>query len=142
MSPEVRNASPRLTSAAISVAEEWRSAGGSAMPVAGLCTTVELTCDDVIADADLVSAFGAACTGSEFATQSSGGWSIDPSLLIGLLFPVLLEERRSAEGSNTTVAGRSVAVGLTGGGDMVTGADPVSAFRAGRTGSEFLPPTL
>src|SRR5262249_17290755 len=138
MSPEVRNASPRLTSAAISVAEEWRSAGGSAMPVAGLCTTVELTGDgDVIAD-DLISAFGAACAGSEFATQSSGGWSIDPSLPIGLLFPVLLEERRSAERSNTTVAGRSVAVGLTGGGDTVADADPVSAFGGVLTGAGIL----
>src|SRR5215472_10837466 len=101
MSPEVRNASPRLTSAAVSVAEEWRSAGGSTMPVAGLRTTVELTGDGgVIADVDLVLAFRAACAGSEFATPSSGGWSIDPSSLIGLLFPVLLEERRSAEGSN------------------------------------------
>ena len=113
------------------------------MPVAGLCTTVELTGDrDVIADADLVSAFRVTCAGSEFAIQSSDGWSIDPSSLIGLLFPVLLEERRSAEGSNTTVAGRSVAVGLTGGGDMVADADPVSAFGAGCTGSEFLPSNL
>jgi hypothetical protein len=115
MSPEVRNASPRLKSATISAGEEWRSVGGGVAGVARLCTTVELTGGgDVVADVDRVSVLCAACTGSEFVTPFSGGWSIDPSSLIGLLSSVLSDGRRSAERCATTVAAVSIAVELTG----------------------------
>src|SRR5260370_12890869 len=94
MSPEVRNASPRPTSAAISASEEWRLAGGCAMADeatgGGLSATVELSGGGgVVADADLVSVFGAACGGSKFVTLSSGGRSIDPSSLTVLVSPIL-----------------------------------------------------
>src|SRR5260370_8445522 len=94
MSPEVRNASPRPTSAAISASEEWRLAGGCAMADeatgGGLSATLELSGGGgVVADADLVSVFGAACGGSKFVTPSSAGRRLVPPSLTALLPPIL-----------------------------------------------------
>jgi len=118
------------------LSEMWRSAGGC---VVGPSTTVELIGGrDVVADGDLVLAFGAACNGSEFVTLSSGGRGTDPSSLISLLSHVLSEVWRSAGGC---VAGPSMTVELTRGGDVVADADPVSAFGVACAGSEFVTPS-
>src|SRR5215469_15808259 len=120
MSPEAKNASPRLTSATISAAEEWSSAGGWATSVPGLPTIVGLTGGG---DSDLVSVFGATCIASEFVSASSGARGTDPSPLIGLPSPVLSELWRSARGYATTVAGLCVTAELTGEGEVVADAD-------------------
>src|SRR5260370_35154590 len=94
MSPEVRNASPRPTSAAISASEEWSLAGGCAMADeatgGGLSATLGLSGGGgVVADGDLVSGFGAACGGSKFMTLALAGWAMQPSALNVRLSPRL-----------------------------------------------------
>jgi hypothetical protein len=85
MSPEARNASPRLMRVAISASEYRAPAGESTEPdealVGRLSGRLVLT-RGTGADDELVSVFTAVC----------GGGTVDCSLLIGLLSPALTAE--------------------------------------------------
>jgi hypothetical protein len=131
MSPEVKNASPRLMRMAISASEYWRPAEER--------TAEDGTPVGRFSGTDMLNGGGGMVSNDDDLV--SGGWTVDCSSLIGLLSPVLTAEWRSAGRFAATdgsiLAGLSTTVELTSGGGVVVGDDLVSVFAAVCTDIEF-----